>query len=575
MEVSSKFSKNKDGSLAKRGIYKDALNPTNVYHIPKELEKYKTFFVKSDRVSWISWKAQGYQFAKEEPLCPFCASSVEQEAIYRDQEVFTDTYNKSVVKNQKELEDYIEALKQYISDDKYKLLKGYTREIENIDDFCLEFSRFIDEINLLITKINDVTSFSTYGVKDKDLSLLETKLKSYIIKKDLFVYFNSNKTQDIYSTVNSKIESVLLKIGEIKAGTAALNKLVREYILESNADINEFLSLAGINYRFSLASDAEDTCFAKLIYQGTRSDLAEKANLRKCLSWGERNAISLVLFIYFANSKHADLIVLDDPISSFDKSKKFAIIDRLFKAPSEAKSLLKKTVLFLTHDFEPIIDLYYEQRFHQNFANASYVVNANGNLNELRVDPSKDIQPITVLYIRDMTNNNLNIVFRLVALRKHLEYVDEYCSNNMEYHFVSSLLKCREKPIIKKGKSDPGIEMTGEQIEYAVFRMSIMLGIPKEDISYDNWLKNDFSESSLIQSLKDEKSSYYRIQLLRSLFTMERSIIHTDDEVLIKYFNSCFHIENDYSHYIDYTIFDPVPIFITERLNKAFANILN
>lgn len=574
IEVSSKFSKTKDGSLAKKGLFKDALNPTNIYNIPKELEKYKPFFVNEARVSWISWKAQGYQFAQEDPLCPFCAGNVEQEEIRKDQEAFTSTYSKSVVKNQKELEDYIETLKPYISADKYKLLKGYTREIINVDDFRLEFFRFIDEVILLVTKINDITSFSTYGIKDKDITLIETKLKQYIINKDIFVYFNSEKSLEIYATVNSKIESVLRKIGDIKAGTAALNKLVREYIITSNADINEFLSLAGINYQFSLDSDAEDNSFAKLIYQGTRSELAETANLRKCLSWGERNAISLVLFIYYANSKNADLFVLDDPISSFDKSKKFAIIDRLFKAPSEAKSLLKKTVLLLTHDFEPIIDLYYEQRFQQKYATASYLINTNGELNEQYIDPSKDIQPITVLYIRDMMNNSLNLVFRLVALRKHLEYVDEFCSNNLEYHFISSLLKCREKPIIKKGKSDPGIEMTDDQIAYAVFRMSIMMNMPAESIKYGTWLADYFSEKALLQSLKHEQSSYHRIQLLRSLFTMERPLIQTDDEVLKKYFNSCFHIENDYSHYLDYTIFDPVPPFISDRLNRAFANLL-
>lgn len=572
--LSPKFSTNIDGTLSKKGLFKDALNPSNVYNLPDELNKYKPFFLKDARVSWITWKADGYKFAHEDAICPFCANNIEQEAIRRDEEVFTSTYNKNVVKNQKELEDYIEALKLYISEDKFLILQGYTRKIDNIDDFHHEFKRFIDEVGLLKTKIDEVTSFSTYGIKDKDIALLEDKLNAFKINESIFLYFQSEKSKTIFQTINTKIESVLSKINEIKEGTAALNKLVRDYILKSNTDINDFLTLAGINYQFSLDSSTENTCFAKLIYLGARSDLAEKANLRKCLSWGERNAISLVLFIYYANSKNADLFVLDDPISSFDKSKKFAIVDRLFKAPSEAKSLLKKTVLFLTHDFEPIIDLYYEQRFQQKYANASYLINTKGELSEQHIDPSKDIQPITVLYIRDMVNNSLNLVYRLVALRKHLEYVDEFCSNNLEYHFISSLLKCREKPIIKKGKNDPGIDMTDDQIAYAVFRMSIMMAIPVESIKYDKWLADYFSEKALLQSLKHEQSSYHRIQLLRSLFTMERPLIQTDDEVLKKYFNSCFHIENDYSHYLDYTIFDPVPPFISDRLSKVFANIL-
>ena len=50
------------------------------------------------------------------------------------------------------------------------------------------------------------------------------------------------------------------------------------------------------------------------------------------------------------------LIVLDDPILSFDTTKKYAIVDMLFRKEKWFKG---KTVLLLTHDFEPIIDMVY------------------------------------------------------------------------------------------------------------------------------------------------------------------------------------------------------------------------
>lgn len=571
--VSVKFTMTNSGTIALKGVFKDALNPSNVYLLPTELSKYKPFIQNDDRVSWITWKSQGYQYAKE-PLCPFCAKDIPNEEIQKDQEIFDASYSKSVVKNQKELEDFLITLKPYLDAAHYEVLLGYTRKIDNIDDFKHEFHRFINEINLLLQRVTEIVSFSTYGLSNADLPKLEEKLNSYRINESLYIYFNCTKTLEIFSSINSRIESAIQKIGEIKAGTVALNKIVRDSIQKSNADINDFLALSGINYQFILSSNADNASFAQLIYNGTNPQVAEKANLRKCLSWGERNAISLVLFIYFANSRKSDLIILDDPISSFDKSKKFAIVKRLFQAPSAGQSLLKQTVLFLSHDFEPIIDLYYEQRFQQKYANATYLTNVNGQLNEQQIDPSKDIQPITVLYIRDMTNANLELVFRLVALRKHLEYVEEFCSNRVEYHFVSSLLKCRERPMIKKGLNDPGQEMTADQIEYATTAISIMMCIPKEDVNYVQWLQDYFNEASLLQSLKTEQRNFYRIQLLRCLFAMDRPMIHTDDEVLIKYFNSCFHIENDYSHFLDYTIFDPVPPFISARLNSAFAKIL-
>ncbi|QQN56221.1 hypothetical protein I6H46_00880 [Anaerococcus obesiensis] len=49
-----------------------------------------------------------------------------------------------------------------------------------------------------------------------------------------------------------------------------------------------------------------------------------------------------------------DLIILDDPITSFDKNKKFAVTKRLFD--KKEFSFKNKTVLMLTHDLQPVID---------------------------------------------------------------------------------------------------------------------------------------------------------------------------------------------------------------------------
>ena len=73
------------------------------------------------------------------------------------------------------------------------------------------------------------------------------------------------------------------------------------------------------------------------------------------LSFGERNAFSIVFFMYECLAKKPGLIILDDPISSFDKNKKYAILEMLFRR--DAASCLKgKLVLMLTHDVDPIID---------------------------------------------------------------------------------------------------------------------------------------------------------------------------------------------------------------------------
>ena len=45
------------------------------------------------------------------------------------------------------------------------------------------------------------------------------------------------------------------------------------------------------------------------------------------LSWGEKNAFSLVMFMFEAISDNADLIVLDDPISAFDEKRNLELFE--------------------------------------------------------------------------------------------------------------------------------------------------------------------------------------------------------------------------------------------------------
>ncbi|WP_233592630.1 hypothetical protein [Erwinia psidii] len=49
------------------------------------------------------------------------------------------------------------------------------------------------------------------------------------------------------------------------------------------------------------------------------------------LSDGERNAFAIVLFMYECLAKKPDLLLLDEPMSSFDKNKKSVILEVLLR----------------------------------------------------------------------------------------------------------------------------------------------------------------------------------------------------------------------------------------------------
>jgi hypothetical protein len=58
------------------------------------------------------------------------------------------------------------------------------------------------------------------------------------------------------------------------------------------------------------------------------------------------------------------------------------------------------------------------------------------------------------------------------------------------------------------------------------------------------------------------------------LFILENGGIEVDDEVLEKFANESFHIENDYSHFLDYSEFDIVPPFVSKKVVDYMKNII-
>ena len=93
-----------------------------------------------------------------------------------------------------------------------------------------------------------------------------------------------------------------------------------------------------------------------------------------------------------------DLVILDDPISSFDGNKKFAIINVLFMGK---KCLKDRTVLLLTHEFNTVIDSIKNMSHLFNPApKAAFLSTNNGVLSE------KDISKNDIKSFVDISESN-------------------------------------------------------------------------------------------------------------------------------------------------------------------------
>ena len=148
-------------------------------------------------------------------------------------------------------------------------------------------------------------------------------------------------------------------------------------------------------------------------------------------------------FMHDVNRKKPDLVVLDDPISSFDKNKKFAILHELFRGKG---SLQNTTTLMLTHDIEPAIDVVKSTAglFASAKPVASFLSTKEGVISEVSITKD-DIQTFAQICSR-IVASDADTLIKAVYLRRHYEILDNM---GMAYNLLASLLHKREQPTVK------------------------------------------------------------------------------------------------------------------------------
>jgi ABC-type multidrug transport system ATPase subunit len=301
--------------------------------------------------------------------------------------------------------------------------------------------------------------------------------------------------------------------------------------------------------------DEKNKYLLKLIH----NDVSEAiTDVKNHLSFGEKNAFSVVLFMYDALKSNADLIILDDPISSFDKHKKYAIIDMLFR--KGGKSLRNKTVLLLTHDFEPILDMVYHHsdRFEKPYT--CFIENNHGNLLEKEI--IRDEIKSFVEICDENINKNINDITKLVYLRRYYEVLNE---KGNAYQLISNLLHRREVPIImQEGETiimqendiARGIEEIGEKIDA---------------FDYNEARKKINDDEVIIALYRESSSNYEKLHLFRVLFG--ENIRATESKIIAKFINEAFHIENDYIYQLNPCEYQLVPQYVIDECDSQIAHI--
>ncbi len=553
-EMGNAFKTTKTG-LSKSSTGMKGLSAGNkIKHVPAGLESYTPFIQSQNSVGWIEWQTKGCDFADLSDNCPFCTSHA---ADKKDQiKKVGQEYDKNTIKNLIALIGIIEKLGDYFSDNAKNTLTTITTLKEGLEkeheSFLATVKKRIDDFTEKLEKLKTLSAFQF-----KDGEKVVEKLPAYKLDLQFFPELESKKMQDAIAPINTSIDKVIEQAGQLQGKINQQRREMKKTIELHQKDINEFLAYAGYRYAVEIAGDGEQ---AQLKLRHIDHD-EHLSGGNQHLSFGERNAFALVLFMYECLSKKPDLIILDDPISSFDKNKKYAILEMLFRRDSNS-CLKNKTVLMLTHDVEPIIDtvkVLYRKFDNQKTASSSFLKLKVGVVEELPIEKS-DVQTFAEI-CSNALNSDKDDVIKLIYMRRRFEIIDD---KSDAYQVLSNLF-------YKGNDKARGID-TREQKDAEG-------NYPEMDQQkFDNGCNeisrhlNGFSYTALLTRICDSAeiknvyavctNGYEKLQVCRLIDHEE------NDAVIEKFIKQTYHIENEFICQLYPARFDTIPEYVVAECDK-------
>lgn len=559
----------KDGAISRRGGVAELLKGNGGgFDKHEELKPYSPFYSGRDMLAvskWAKWRSDGIKQMNGD-ACPFCTHDMEPEVINKQNTIFEKVFKASALSTANAVLDYIEeaVAQNYIKDDAIDALKSYIGDETKTDDLLSELNQLAVETSYLYTKIEKICLFRPMNVSFEQLNDIEKSLSDMLI--------DVRQISKFYATefIVSLVEEIQDKIKQLSDNTGKLKGLFINYQIKMNKliekrkeDINHFFAIAGFPYKFVLKGNGEEQAVSYL----APAKLSEENKVEKPethLSWGEKNAFSLVMFMFEAVSENADLIVLDDPITSFDKDKKFAVVRRLFDNQS-AVSFKKKTVVMLTHDVQPIIDYVYKG-FFRNLGlkvKPKYLQNEDGRLCEYDID-KLDILNTVELTRRLAEDDSQKLAVRVVNLRKYVELVEPNWSEEPIYEILSNIIHGRPIPTDKDG-NELGVLVVNAGCN-----------------ELQKYIKN-MDYATIIEALKDVNllalaettDLYVKVIVIRLLFERHEGLLSKLKKqypATCKFVNETNHVENDYIFQLNPMKYFGVPKCYLEQLEAFLKN---
>ena len=543
-EISDSFGKEtKTGIHASSTLAKAFKGGNKVTNIPEGLEPYKSYIQHSENYKWLKWQLEGKSYLEISEDCPFCVSDIRQKKDLIEK--VSENYEHKSIENLAKIIATFQRLNAYFSDETKIKIDDF---VKNVDVYSEDQIFYLREVKEQIDRLNyKFIKASKLGFTSlKDVNKVIEGLKAHKIDIHLYIHLNSESTNAKVKIVNDSLDSLIAIAADLQKVIDKQKNHIQRIVEMNKKSINEFLKNAGYDYEVDLVEHEDGTHKLKLLHKDLTNEIS---NVKTHLSFGERNAFSLVLFMFDALKSKSDLIVLDDPISSFDKNKKYAILEMLFR---KTGSFRDKTVLLLTHDFEPIVDAIYLHRSFFSKIYGSFLENKHGILSEQAIE-KPDIK--TYLEINhDNFQSSSDSLSKLVYRRRNLEMTSEI--DTAEYDFISSLFHRRPAPTNREKA-----ELSVDQFQAGMNAITKYL----PNFSYKEFYDLIMNDLEMKKRYQDAKNNYEKLHIYRIIFDGKKTIV---SDVIQKFINEVFHIENNYIYQLNPCKYPVIPQYVIDECDK-------
>lgn len=544
--------------LSKAGkLYKALGEGNKIDHIPNDLKEYAPYLRKNDdstNVKWLKWMYEGKPYVSIVEQCPFC--STPGKMVETKTKRVYETYDSKKIEHLNNILELFKKLDPYFSEEAKREIHVIEQNINGISDASIEFLKKIkDDVKDLHDELLRVKGFNFFTLRDVG------RLKDYLQKSKIdinrYSSLSSQLTQEKIKIINDSIANIEEKVNDLQKEIGIQKSRVLLTIQEHKKKINDFLKCAGYNYKVEIKFEDEKNTKLWLI-PSENEDFKPINDVKDHLSYGERNAFALILFVYSALSDNTDLFVFDDPISSFDGNKRFAIINMLFL---DNTPLRNKTILLLSHDFSIVVDVIHS--LSHKFAeivhpSAYFLTNHLGRLEEKEI--KKDDIHTFCSIMKQNAKKEINIVNRIIYLRRFFEVNDE---KGCVWDVLSNAIHKRNKSDVCRRNFVSG---EFEPIPEEDFNEAISIireSIPSFD--YDNFISIVNDDEAMKTIYRNSDSNYEKLQIYRII---KGELGGNHDNVIQKFVNETFHVDNNYIYQLDPREYETVPQYIVDICDK-------